>query len=191
MNENYLLHNETAKKLYFEYVKDLPIITLCSQNKPSDKIYNNITEAFLSNDFYKLDAMRDLGIDEKFITGDASDYEKFKALFEERHVDCYILNTGHFVDKKIPKEVTLECIEAIVEERAEFKPWGNFSNLEIMEIEGFVPDMNDHEYHHLLKARITDRYDFIKSRNTFKDGYDCLPKEAYLALKNLLTELKK
>lgn len=120
-----------------------------------------------------------------------NDYEKFKALFEERHVDCYILNTGHFVDKKIPKEVTLECIEAIVEERAEFKPWGNFSKLEIMEIEGFVPDMNDHEYHHLLKARITDRCDFIKSRNTFKDGYDCLPKEAYLALKNLLTELKK
>ena len=79
MNENYLLHNETAKKLYFEYAKNLPIIALCSQSKPSDKIYNNITEAFLLNDFYKLDAMRHCGVDEKFITGDASDYEKFKA----------------------------------------------------------------------------------------------------------------
>ena len=79
MNENYLLHNETAKKLYFEYAKDLPIISLCSQNEPSNKVYNNVAEAFLLNDSYKLDAMRDCGIDEKFITGDASDYEKFKA----------------------------------------------------------------------------------------------------------------
>lgn len=78
MNENYLLHNETAKKLYFEYAKDLPIISLCSQNEPSDKVYNNIAEAFLLNDCYKLAAMRDCAIDEKFITGDASDYEKFK-----------------------------------------------------------------------------------------------------------------
>ena len=90
MNENYLLHNEIAKKLYFEYAKNLPIIALCSQNKPSDKIYNNIAEAFLINDFYKLDAMRHCGIDEKFITGDASDYEKFKAF-------CSILSkfAGH------------------------------------------------------------------------------------------------
>lgn len=79
MNENYLLHNETAKKLYFEYAKNLPIIALCSLAKPSEQIYNNIAEAFLLNDFYKLDAMRHCGIDEKYITGDASDFEKFKA----------------------------------------------------------------------------------------------------------------
>lgn len=79
MNENCLLHNETAKKLYYEYAKDLPIIALCSKYEISDKIYNNITEAFLLNDFYKLDAMRHCGIDEKFITGNASDYEKFKS----------------------------------------------------------------------------------------------------------------
>ena len=78
MNDNYLLHSETAKKLYFEYAKDLPIIALCSQKEPSDRVYNNITEAFLTNDFYKLDAMRHCGVHEKYITGDASDYEKFK-----------------------------------------------------------------------------------------------------------------
>lgn len=79
MNDNYLLHNETAKKLYFEYANDLPIIALCSQSKPIEQGYNNITEAFLSNDIYKLNAMRDCGVDEKYITGDSSDYEKFKA----------------------------------------------------------------------------------------------------------------
>ena len=79
MNESYLLHNETAKGLYFDYAKDLPIIALCSREKPDNKIYSNITEAFLFNDFYKLDAMRHCGIEEKYITGNASDYEKFKA----------------------------------------------------------------------------------------------------------------
>ncbi len=76
MNQNYLLHNETAKKLYFQYAKDLPIIAFCNQ---SDDVYTNITEAFLSNDTYKLESMRQGGIDEKYITGNASDYEKFKA----------------------------------------------------------------------------------------------------------------
>lgn len=79
MNDNYLLHNETAKKLYFEYAKDLPIISLCSEEKPSDLSYNNVAEAFLLNDFYKLDAMRHCGVEEILITGDSSDYEKFKA----------------------------------------------------------------------------------------------------------------
>lgn len=79
MNDNYLLHNETAKKLYFEYAKKLPIISLCSTPKPSNKVYSNIAEAFLLNDFYKLDAMRQCGIEEKYITGNASDYDKFKA----------------------------------------------------------------------------------------------------------------
>jgi len=79
MNENYLLHNETAKKLYFEYAKDLPIIALCSKEEPDETVYNNATEAFILNDFYKLDAMRHCGIDEKYITGNSSDYEKFKA----------------------------------------------------------------------------------------------------------------
>ena len=79
MNENYLLHNETAKRLYLEYAKNLPIISLCSDFESDDKVYSNITEAFLTNDCYKLDAMRSCGIEEKCITGDASDYDKFKA----------------------------------------------------------------------------------------------------------------
>ena len=42
MNENYLLHNETAKKLYFEYAKDLPIIALCDNFELDKSVYNNI-----------------------------------------------------------------------------------------------------------------------------------------------------
>ena len=70
-----------------------------------------------------------------------NDYEKFKELFEKREVSCYIFNTGHFIDKKIPKEVTLKILEDIATGKAEFKQLGNFSEIEYMEIEGYVPDM--------------------------------------------------
>ncbi len=78
MNENYLLHNETAKKLYFEYARKLPIMNFSSKLALSERPYNNITEAFLLNDESKLGAMRECGVDDKYICGDASDFEKFK-----------------------------------------------------------------------------------------------------------------
>ena len=116
MNENYLLHNETAKKLYFEYAKDLPIISLCSDFEADDKIYNNITEAFLTNDCYKLDAMRASGIDEKNITGDASDYEKFKAF-------CSVLPkfAGHplYLLSHIELEKYFDCKLSICDENSD------------------------------------------------------------------------
>lgn len=118
------------------------------------------------------------------------DYEKFKYLFEERGVDCYILNTGFLMDKKIPKEVTLGCVEAVVEGKAEFKQWGSFENIDIYEVDGFVPDLNDNVYKDTLKARLKDRYAFIESRNDFKGGYDKLPKEALEAIKHLVDEVE-
>ena len=118
------------------------------------------------------------------------DYEKFKYLFEERGVDCYILNTGFLMDKKIPKEVTLGCVEAVVEGKAKFKQWGNFENIDIYEVDGFVPDLNDNVYKDTLKARLKDRYAFIESRNDFKGGYDKLPKEALEAIKHLVDEVE-
>ncbi len=119
----------------------------------------------------------------------SDDYEKFKYLFEHRNVDCYILNTGFFTDKKIPKEITLECVEAVVEGKAQFKKWGSFDEIEILEIEGFIPDLNDEKYTSLLKARLKDRYDLIKSREEVKGGYDKLPDEALNAIKKLIDEL--
>lgn len=124
MNENYLLYNEMAKKLYFEYAKELPIITLCSQNKSNDFIYNNASEAFLLNDIYKLNAMRDCEIDEKYITGDASDYEKFKAF-------CSVLPkfAGHplYIISHIELEKYFDCQIEINESNAEII-WNHVNN---------------------------------------------------------------
>lgn len=117
------------------------------------------------------------------------DYEKFKQLFEERGVECYVLNTGFLMDKKIPKEVTLECVEAVVEGTAFFRQWAEFTDIEIMEIDGFVPNMQNLDYKTTLMARLTDRYKYIKSRETEKGGYDMLPAEAAKAIKKVLSQL--
>ncbi len=118
-----------------------------------------------------------------------NDYEKFKKLVGERNVDCYIINTGEFMGKKVKPSDTLGILETIVEGKANFKQWGPFKDMEIMEWEGFVPNLNDSEYKAQLKARLEDRVKFIDSRNEAKGGFDKLPSEALEALKKLVIEL--
>ena len=83
MDEDFLLSNEVAKKLYNDYAKDMPIFDYHCHLIPAeiagDKKYNNITEIWLYGDHYKWRAMRSFGIDEKYITGDSTDFEKFQA----------------------------------------------------------------------------------------------------------------
>lgn len=120
-----------------------------------------------------------------------NDYEKFKALVEERNVDCYILNTGDFMGKKVTPKDTLGALEAVIEGTADFKPWGPFSDIEIMEIEGFVPNFEDQAYVEQLQKRMQDRVDFIKSRETEKGGFDKLPADALEALQKVVEEAHK
>lgn len=119
-----------------------------------------------------------------------NDYEKFKKLVAEKNVDCYIINTGDFMGKKVTPKDTLGIIEAIVEQKAEFKQWGPFTDIEIFEWEGFTPDLKDTNYTKALKARMNDRVNFVKERETAKGGYDRLPDDALEALTRVVTELK-
>ena len=121
----------------------------------------------------------------------ANDYTKFKKLVEERDVDCYILNTGEFMGKDIKPDDTLGVIEAVIEERAEFKPFGPISNIEVLEWPGFIPDFDDPEYVATLKARMQDRVNFIKDKNKSKGGFDKLPADALEALENIMKELEE
>lgn len=83
MGKNFLLNSDTAKMLYHNYASKLPIIDYHCHVNPkeiaNDKIYNNITELWLGGDHYKWRAIRSCGVDEEYITGNASDYDKFKA----------------------------------------------------------------------------------------------------------------
>lgn len=113
----------------------------------------------------------------------SDDYEKFKKLFEKRDVDCYIFNTGHFIDKKIPKEVTLKLLADIATGKIELKQLGGFKDLQTVDVEGFVPEFNQN-YLSMWQDSIDYRKEFIKHMTSFKEGRDKLPDEA-------LTELEK
>ncbi|MFD2523971.1 glucuronate isomerase [Emticicia soli] len=82
LDEDFLLQTKTARTLYHEFAKDMPIIDYHNHLPPdqilSDKVFKNITEIWLYGDHYKWRAMRTNGINEKYCTGDASDYEKFE-----------------------------------------------------------------------------------------------------------------
>jgi len=119
------------------------------------------------------------------------DYSKFKMLFEKRGVECYILNTGFFMYKKITKEITLSVIESIIEGNASFKKWGRLPHLEILDVDGFNPDMNDAEYVSELTNRLSDRVRFIKTKSSEGGGFDRLPDEALESLINLVTQLNR
>ena len=83
MDDNFLLSTDTAVTLYHDYAKDMPICDYHCHLNPKeiaeDKRYKNITEIWLGGDHYKWRTMRSFGIEEKYITGDATDYEKFEA----------------------------------------------------------------------------------------------------------------
>ncbi len=86
MNEDFLLQNETAKKLYHNYAKDMPIIDYHCHINPreiaEDVSFENITKIWLGGDHYKWRMIRSNGIDENEITGDASDRVKFQRFAE-------------------------------------------------------------------------------------------------------------
>ena len=107
-------------------------------------------------------------------------------MFEERNVDCYILNTGHFLDRKIPKEVTINIIENIVDETAEFKDFGHLKDMKTIDIEGFEADFKDRDYLNMLKDSMANRIKFLESLKELKGGRDQLPEEAVAALKKML-----
>ena len=83
LDENFLLSNATAQRLYHEYAKDMPIIDYHNHLPPNevaeDKNFENITRVWLNGDHYKWRAMRANGVDEEYITGDKTDWEKFRA----------------------------------------------------------------------------------------------------------------
>ena len=82
MDKDFLLSTETAKHLYHDFAAPQPIIDFHCHLSPreiyEDRQFDNITQVWLGGDHYKWRLMRSAGVDERFITGDASDREKFQ-----------------------------------------------------------------------------------------------------------------
>jgi glucuronate isomerase len=81
IHPNFLLENKKSRVLYHDFVANLPIIDYHNHLSPKkiseDFVSNNITQLWIEGDHYKWRAMRALGIDEYYITGEATDKEKF------------------------------------------------------------------------------------------------------------------
>ncbi|MCG6929941.1 MAG: glucuronate isomerase [Desulfofustis sp.] len=83
LSDDFLLQNKSAQRLYHEYAASMPIFDyhchLPVDEIAADRKFENLTAIWLNGDHYKWRAMRANGIDERFITGDAPDEEKFMA----------------------------------------------------------------------------------------------------------------
>lgn len=83
LKENFLLRNKTAEKLYFDYAEKMPVFDyhchLSEKQILENKPFNDVCEIWLGGDHYKWRLMRNYGVDEKYITGDATNEEKFNA----------------------------------------------------------------------------------------------------------------
>lgn len=83
IKENFLLENKTAEKLYFDYAEKMPVFDyhchLSEKQILENKPFNDVCEIWLGGDHYKWRLMRNYGVDEKYITGDATNEEKFNA----------------------------------------------------------------------------------------------------------------
>lgn len=82
MDENFLLDTPAAKTLYHEYAESVPVLDYHCHINPQeiaeDRKFDNITQVWLGGDHYKWRLMRSDGVEERYITGDAPDWEKFQ-----------------------------------------------------------------------------------------------------------------
>ena len=82
MDKDFLLSTPTAQHLFHDYAAKMPILDYHCHINPKeiaeDRKFENITQVWLGGDHYKWRQMRTNGVDEKYITGDASDREKFQ-----------------------------------------------------------------------------------------------------------------
>lgn len=112
------------------------------------------------------------------------DYRNFKSLFDTG-VDCYILNTGAFMGKDIPKEVTFAALESVIDGTVEWKNYGPLKDFDYADIEGYEPDFADEEYLAEVKNAFEIRQRHVEGLNDFNR----LPEECDGLFKDIVDRL--
>ncbi|UOF89312.1 glucuronate isomerase [Fodinisporobacter ferrooxydans] len=170
IDENFLLDNETAKNLYFHTAKSLPIFDFHCHLSPEEiwenQSFSNITQLWLAGDHYKWRTMRMHGVDERYITGDAEDWEKFKAWAETvphlignpvYHWTHMELKTFFQIDKQLSpetaREIWDECNQKLQEPKLRPRKMIERANVQFI---GTTDDPTSTlEYHKRLKDDVT------------------------------------
>lgn len=162
LDDDFLLFSETARKLFHDTAKDLPIIDYHTHLPPdevaNDQRWENITDLWLGHDHYKWRAMRANGIPESHITGDASPKEKFEAyadtipnslrnpLYDWTHLElrrCFGIDT--LLSPETADEIWQRCNERLSE--PDFSAQGLLRKFRVDAV-GTTDDPTDNLYHH-------------------------------------------
>lgn len=175
IDEDFVLQNDTAKKLFHDYAEDQPIIDyhchLPPQEIYEDRNFENISKIWLAGDHYKWRAMRTCGVDEKYVTGSASDKEKFLAwaktvpktiknpLYHWTHMELKDpFGITELLDENTAEEVWEQCNEML--QKPEFSARGLLRHNRVKVVATTDDPTDSLEYHKAL-AKEADDLDFI------------------------------
>lgn len=117
------------------------------------------------------------------------DYNNFKTLFEQG-IECYIINTGDFLDKDIKPKDTLGILEDIVDDKAEYKEFPYIQGFEYSPLNHFHLPNDNFLYTSLLHERMETRLDFVKKHNKSHPN-GSLPKEVEQRLSRIVEQLSQ
>ena len=146
MDQDFILTNDTAKNLYHNNAVKMPIFDyhchLPAVEIAQDKEYENITQMWLYHDHYKWRAMRSFGINEKYITGDSSDFEKFyefakmmpyligNPIYHWSHLELKrYFNVEETLSEKTAKDIWEKCNNVIAKDRLTARKLIKMSNV--------------------------------------------------------------
>ncbi|TKG90454.1 glucuronate isomerase [Puteibacter caeruleilacunae] len=203
LDENFLLQTETAERLYHEHAAKMPIIDYHCHIPPQEiadnKQFANMTEIWLKGDHYKWRGMRTNGVNEKFITGDASDWEKFEKwaetvpytlrnpLYHWTHLELKKpFGVEKLLNKSTAKEIWEECNEKL--QTPEFSCRGIIEQANV-EVICTTDDPIDSLEHHLkikadgfatkvLPSWRPDKAMAVENQETYNQYIDALEKAA-------------
>ena len=193
MTEDFLLYNDTAKRLYHDFSKELPIIDYHCHVSPKeiyeDKRFENITELWLSGDHYKWRLMRSNGVSEDYITGDKPAKEKFikfaellyKAIGNPMYHWCHFELKNYFGYEGILNADTAEEVWALTEAKLKEEGMSVRGIIEKSNV-AFIGTTDDPidslEYHQKIreegkmKAVVAPSFRPDKALNLNNDGFD-------------------
>lgn len=206
IHDNFLLQNKYSEELYRTYAANQPIIDYHCHLSPKeiaeDRKYDNITQLWIAGDHYKWRAMRTMGVDEKYITGTASDKEKFLAwakvvphtlrnpLYHWTHLE---LKRYFGVDELLNEESAERIYNSINEklQQAEFSCRGLLRKMNVETVCTTEDPLDTLEYHQQLaesdfeiKVSTAFRPDkaILIEVNTYNDYLDSLGKLTELSI---------
>lgn len=173
LSDDFLLKTNFAKTLYHNYAKNMPIIDYHCHLPPAeiatDHKYQNLTQIWLYGDHYKWRAMRTNGVDERYCTGNATDWEKFEKwaetvpytirnpLYHWTHMELKrpFGISGKVLNKSTAKEIYAHCNDKLQENS--FSTTGLLKQMKV-EVVCTTDDPTDSLEHHIAHSNKKDAY---------------------------------